>query len=133
MRKRIPYGETKNRILELIQESGGMTRSEIERGVGLPREHVSAVVSRLAKPGAKDPKRIYVSHYVYDQEGAKKYPRAVYCLGDNEDAKRPKANIKQRRREWSALKLRRAKNASVFHLGMTRRELYQRGKMEQAV
>ena len=129
---RIPYGDTKDKILALVEESGGMTRAEIEKAVGLPREHVSAVVSRLNKAGARGPKRIYISHYVHDQEGAKNYPRAVYCLGDNADALRPKANGKKTRREWASLKLRRLKNSSVFNLGMTREVLFKRGKMEQA-
>lgn len=133
MKKRIPYGETRNRILAAIEESGGMTRAEIEKAVGLSREHVSVVVSRLNKAGAKGPKRIYISHYVHDQEGAKKYPRAVYCLGDNEDAKKPKTDVNKTRREWAALRLRRFKNSSVFNLGVPREILYKRGKTEQSV
>lgn len=130
---RIPYGDTKTKILALIEESGGMTRAEIEKAIGLPREHVSAVVSRLNKAGARGPKRIYISHYVRDQEGARNYPRAVYCLGDNEDAKKPKADANKTRREWAALRLRRFKNSSVFNLGVPREILYKRGKTEQSV
>lgn len=132
MRKRIPYGETKNRILKLIEESGGMTRADIEKAVGLPREHVSAVVSRLNKAQAREPKRIYISQYVTDQEGAKNYPRAVYCIGDNADALRPKTNAAKTRREYAKLRLRRFKNSSVFNLGVPRAELYKRGKIESA-
>lgn len=133
MRQRIPRGETKKKILDLLEESGGMTRFEIERAAGLSRSHAAAMVSRLSKAWPNEPKKIYVSHYVHDQEGSTKYPRAVYCLGDNADALRPKANPKKTSREWAKLRLRRLKNSFVFNLGVPRDILFKRGKIEGAV
>jgi len=70
----------------------------------------------MTKPGRKLPKRLYIKSYVYDQEGERFYPRAVYDLGDKPDAKKPKSDkLKVKRRYIARRKMRYATN-SVFNL-----------------
>ena len=116
------YGETVADILRLLDELGPLSRSEMCEELGLERTYVSAVVTRMASPTKRLPKRIHVSHYVYDMEGARRYPRAVYALGDKPDARRPKANKLDNRRRADAK--RRVINTanSVFNLATPRRE-----------
>lgn len=124
------WGTTVTKIVKLLAEEGGMTRAEICMRLGLDRRDVSAVVSRLAKPGAKTPKRIYVKTYVHDCEGARRYPRAVYELGDKPDARRPKADPKGAKERYRRRQKMLLTANSVFNLGLTRRELKaQRGSL----
>lgn len=86
-----PPGKLVSAILGALERDGPMTRAAISKAIGADRLVVSAVVSRLSRVLPSRPKRIYVSHYVYDEEGARtNYPRAVYALGDLPDVKRPK-------------------------------------------
>ncbi len=105
-------------ILELIAELGPQTRAEIEKALGLSKSKASALMSKLSKPQATLPKRIYICRYVYDNEDERTYPRAVYDLGDLPDKKRP-----NRRREIQDSKRRHFEGAvmrvsSVFDLGL---------------
>ncbi|CAB4151767.1 hypothetical protein UFOVP601_33 [uncultured Caudovirales phage] len=114
-----------SRILQLIEDEGPMSRAEICARLNLDKERSSAVVSRLNKPGARTPKRVYVCAYVYDMEGERYYPRAVFALGDLPDKPKPKVDllaVRKRSRE----KLKKLRTANfVFHLALPRR-VYER-------
>jgi hypothetical protein len=124
--RRVPgstWGSTTEEVLRLLAELGPMTRAEICRQLGRNKEDIAAVVSRLNKPSAVKPKRIFVKGYVYDMEGERRYPRAVFELGDKPDKSRPKSNIKEiKARHWAKKKMQMKAN-SVFHLGMSRRQI----------
>jgi hypothetical protein len=116
------WGDTTTRILALLSEVGPMTRSEVSRHLGMPRNDCASVLSRLCKPTKRPvgPRRTHISGWVYDEEGQRQYPRAVYCLGDQPDVRKPKASRKvtlQRYREATKFKV-----ASVFDLGLTRQQ-----------
>ena len=116
------YGALTDLILKLIEEEGPMSRAEICSRLGVEKFVSSAIVSRLNRAWPKTPKRVYVSHYVYDMEGERRYPRAVFALGDLPDAKRPKANrLEVRRRSDQKKRALRTQNF-VFNLGLPRRE-----------
>lgn len=114
------WGDTTQRILLLLAELGPMTRSEICRQLGHERQECSAIMTRLNTPTKRPPapRRIHISGWVHDEEGQRRYPRAVYDLGDKPDAVRP-ALPDSRKRYREAFKL---KVSSVFELGMTREQ-----------
>lgn len=116
------WGEVAEKILEML-EDGPMTRSEICLNLGRDKESIASIVSRLALDTAKAGKRIYVKSYVWDMEGERRYPRALYALGKKADAPKPAPNVKATKaRYWAKRKARLTCN-SVFHLGLTRKML----------
>ena len=114
------WGSVTIKILKAFEEHGEMTRKEVCDMIGIDRMYVSAVFTRMSKPWKTIPKRIHITRYVFDQEGQKRYPRAVYALGDKPDAKKPKADPKANRRRYEENLRKRMTGISVFHLGMTR-------------
>lgn len=121
--RRQGYGDSVANILRLLGEVGPMTRAEICQQLGgVDRMNISAIVTRMNRPSKTIPKRIHIARYVFDHEAKKRYPRAVYALGDAPDAKRPKPNPNANKRRYQeGLKLRMTAN-SVFNLGLTRRQ-----------
>jgi len=110
------YGQIVQQILDALQTCGPMTRTELCQHINVDRGTTAAVVSRLLRPSPKYPKRVYIKGYVYDQEGERCYPRAVYDLGDKPDAKKPKADkLGVKRRYVERKKMKYATN-SVFNL-----------------
>lgn len=116
------YGETSTKILKIISEYGPMTRQEVCVHLDTDRMYVSAIITRMTKDTPKAGKRLYVESYVYDSEGQKRYPRAVYAVGNKPDAKRPKPDHKETRRRYLANVRKRMTGNSVFNLGLTRRQ-----------
>jgi DNA-binding transcriptional regulator LsrR (DeoR family) len=80
-------------ILAVLEADGPMTRSELVQALGLSRNKVSAVLSRMNN---MRPKRVYITHYQMDSDaGGRKYPRAAYALGNRPDAKKVKTTDTQ--------------------------------------
>ena len=120
---RMPWGDVSAQVLALLRDVGPMSRSEICAHLGRDKDGVSSVVSRLGRASIKWPKRIYVQAYVFDQEGERRYPRAVYALGDRPDARKPAPDpAANKSRYWANRKLR-LRGSSVFTWGMNNREL----------
>ena len=118
-------------ILRMLEEEGPMTRSEICKRLGRPKDEVVSVVSRLNKRTPVAGRRIYVREYVYDMEGERTYPRAVYAIGDKPNAKRPVSDKKEiKRRYWARSQLKKKAN-SVFNLGLSRAQLRAMRKKEE--
>lgn len=116
------YGELVSKILQALKDYGPMTRIEICDVLHTTRKSVSAVMTRLNKTGPASPKRIYVKAYVHDHEGQRRYPRAVYDLGDKPDAKPPGADpVGARKRYHQRKKMLNTAN-SVFNLALTRKQ-----------
>jgi hypothetical protein len=121
------WGEVAEKILEML-EDGPMTRAEICLNLGRDKQSIASIVSRLARDTAKAGKRIYVKSYVWDMEGERRYPRAVYALGKKADAPKPAPDVKATKaRYWAKRKTKLTCN-SVFNLALTRRELDDRKK-----
>lgn len=120
---KLEWGALSVEILRLLTECGPMTRSEICMHIGRDKEEIASCVSRLARQTPRAGKRIHVVDYVWDMEGERRYPRAVYALGSGKDKARPKPDpLEVKRRYWARRKGRLTAN-SVFHLGMTRRDV----------
>jgi predicted ArsR family transcriptional regulator len=92
-----PYGSTVARITQLLEQYGPMTRDELCNHLDVNRMNVSAVVSRMVRPGTNTPRRLHISGYTHDSETGRCYPRAIYDLGDKPDAK--KLNRQENRRQ----------------------------------
>lgn len=102
-------------ILAHITEFGPATRAELCRALGRDREAVASVVSRLARAGRTVPKRIRIVDYVYEDEAGRRYPRALYDLGDGPDEVKPKPDTAANSARY--LQRNRTQVASVFDLG----------------
>ena len=101
-----------------LVQLGEITASELAEHLGITRYDAHAVLNRMNKRTKAGLKRIYVVRYADDHEGARKYPRAVYALGDKRDARKPVADqLAVKRRYYARLKSRTTMN-SVFNLGM---------------
>ena len=117
---RAAFGEVTANMLKALQDIGPMTCIEICRHLGLPKEKVGAILSRLKEASPQVPQRVHIKAYVYDAEGMRRYPRAVYTLGPGKHAKKPKSDIKANRRRYEDKKKRRVN--SVWMLGMSRNQ-----------
>lgn len=117
---RVIWGETTQRILALLTDLGPMTRSEVSRLLNVERDKCAAIFSRLSRPTRRPPapRRIHIVGYVFDEEGQRRYPRAIYTIGDEPDAKKPVPQPKETKRRY--LEARKARVASVFELGLNR-------------
>ena len=123
------WGVLAERILTALEELGPMTRAELCQHLTWDPESVSSVIARLRKATAERPQRLYVSGWVYDQEGQRPYPRAQYALGAEPDKKRRRdVSIKQMHSDLQSMYLTRMRTSSVFHLGMTREQLQARAR-----
>lgn len=117
----VKYGGLVEKITTLILNYGPMTRGEICEHLDRDRQEVASIVSRMSKPGKTLPKRLYILRYVYDQENERRYPRAVYAIGDNPDAKRPGPQVKENKRRYNQSKRQQFTKNFVFNLGLPRR------------
>lgn len=109
-------------IMKALEEHGPSTREEICRIVGEDRMFLSAIIGRMAKRTPVAGKRLYISGYTYDTEGQRRYPRAIYAIGDKPNATKPKSDVKENRRRYRENVRRKFTTNSVFNLGLTRRE-----------
>lgn len=117
---RRPWGATANAVRAMLQELGPMTMSEIQRELGISRDRVSAVVSRIHASG-----QTHVQAYTFDDESGKRYPRAVYAWGPGTDVKKPKANKNAVGMRSQKVQRTRIQTSSVFNLGLTRRQCFE--------
>ena len=117
------YGSTVARITSCLETYGPMTRSEICHHIGMDRMNCSAVITRMSKAGARTPRRIHISGYTHDSEMGRRYPRAIYDLGDQPDAKKLNRQEHRRDNRRRSDKRRTAHNTMnfVFNLGKPRR------------
>lgn len=121
------FGSLVQQIQDTLTELGPMTGAELCQEMGVTKSDLSAVISRMTRPSAKLPKRLYISGYIYEHETHdRRYPRAVYALGDLEDKPRPKTNRKEIVRRYNENKRKRLTGNSVFNLGLPRRIYEQR-------
>jgi hypothetical protein len=120
---RVSYGESSKSILAALGELGPMTRAEIERIVEVKSTCIAAIISRLHKDTPRTGKQISVVGYVYDAEGGRRYPRAIYALGAQPDVPKPKASHKENRRRYDAKRKALYSKNSVFHLAKTRDQI----------
>ena len=116
------YGFLVKQIEKALCELGAMTGAELCQELGVEKAELSAVVSRMAKASKTLPKRLYIVGYTFEHETHdKRYPRAIYALGDLPDKPKPKPSWIDNVRRYSANKRKRLTGNSVFNLGNPRR------------
>jgi hypothetical protein len=116
------YGFLVQQIEKALSELGAMTGAELCQELGVEKAELSAVVSRMAKASKRLPKRLYIVGYTFEHETHdKRYPRAIYALGDLPDKPKPKPSRIDNVRRYTANKRKRLTGNSVFNLGLPRR------------
>jgi hypothetical protein len=106
-----------------LEQYGNQSRAELEMNAGIPKPIIAAIISRLNKDTPRTGKQIHISHYVYDAEGARRYPRAVYALGAGIDAKKPKSSHLENRRRYESKKKAMYCMNSVFNMSKSRDQI----------
>ena len=123
------WGENIARIEQALKTHGPMTRADLDRILGLPKDRFGGCLTRMCKQTPMNPQRIHIVDYVYDQEGQKKkYPRAVYAYGPGDNKPKPKSTKRKDRGLYEKQRINRIRNASVFNLALRRDDIRQMKK-----
>lgn len=111
------WGSLTDRILLLLGELGPMTLAQLQCEVGSSTKSLSKTLRALSRQSKRFSKRVYVSSWVYEADGQRRYPRAVYAIGSKPCKPRPVADKNAvKRRYWENRKARLT-SASIFRLG----------------
>jgi len=108
------------KALEALNEFGRMTAQEFADYADIGRYDAHAVLLRMNKRTKAGDKRIHIADWTHGHDGARRYPRPVYALGDKLDKKKPKADPAANRRRHEQSKNKMYRMNSVFNLAMTR-------------
>lgn len=117
------YGARTQAIRMALEQYGSQSRAELEITAGVPKQIIAAILSRMHKETPRIGKQIYICRYVYDAEGARRYPRAVYALGAANDAPKPQPSTKENKRRYDAKRIGHYRMNSVFNLGKSRDQI----------
>jgi len=117
------YGVRVQAVKMALEQYGPQSRAELEQSAGVRKDLISAILSRMNKNLPRVGKQIYVCRYIYDAEGARRYPRAVYALGSGNDVAKPKASPKENKRRYDAKRMGLYRMNSVFNLGKSRDQI----------
>jgi outer membrane usher protein FimD/PapC len=90
--------------------------------LGQDRTIIGAIVGRMSRRTPQSGKRLHIIGWTYDTEGQRRYPRAIYAIGDKPNATKPKSDVKENRRRYRENVRKKYTANSVFNLGMTRRQ-----------
>ena len=108
------------KALEAFAEFGRLTAQEFADYADIGRYDAHAVLNRMNKRTKAGVKRIHVADWTYEHDDARRYPRAVFMLGDKEDKKKPKPNIRLNRQRSETNRNAQFRMNSVFNMAMTR-------------
>jgi hypothetical protein len=108
------------KALEAFAEFKRMTAQEFADYADIGRYDAHAVLNRMNKRTKAGVKRIYVADWTYEHDDARRYPRAVFMLGDKEDKKKPQPNIRLNRQRSETNRNAQFRMNSVFNMAMTR-------------
>ena len=117
------WGSTVLAIEIVLSQQGPMTRSQLEDELGVGKAQVSAVLTRMRRRDKSGVKRIYIKSWTHEHEGGRRYPRAVYAIGDKPCKQKPKVDRNEVKRRYVEGKRTALKANFVFHLGLTDREI----------
>jgi hypothetical protein len=108
------------KVYEALHEFGKITAQEFADYADIGRYDAHAVLNRMNKRTKAGVKRIYIAGWTYDHDDARRYPRAIFMIGDKEDKLKPKPNIKENRRRSESKRNATFRMNSVFNMAMTR-------------
>ena len=117
------YGARVQAIRMALEQYGNQSRAELEQTTGIPKYLIASVISRMHRDLPRIGKQIYITNYVYDAEGARRYPRAVYALGAGNDAPKPKSCRKEIKQRYESKKRVMYRMNSVFNMGKSRDQI----------
>lgn len=106
------YGLIVKKIMDGLTEHGPMSRTEASAKLGISGDTLSAVFSRLSKPGKKALKRIHIKDWKTEIKHGRPYLRAVYAIGNKPNKPRPNSRTPDDAQPVLI--------TSVFDLGATR-------------
>jgi hypothetical protein len=110
-------------IVQALTEIGPMTSTELARHLGVDRDCVASYLKRLRYGSPQVKRCVRIESWAMDQEGQRRYTRAVYAIGTAPDAKKPKVNPTQRGWECRRNLIKRYRGASVFRLGWSDKQV----------
>lgn len=105
-------------MLDALRDYGPMTRVDLEELLGLTKAQTSRLMECIIYESKRLPQRAHIKAYVYDQEGQKRYPRALYAFGPGVNAAKPKRDQQAVQKRSRAKKKRLIATNSVFNLAM---------------
>lgn len=105
---------------EALEEFGKITAQEFADYADIGRYDAHAVLNRMAKRTKDGLKRLHVADWTYEHDDARRYPRAVFMIGDKPDKKKPKPNLRDNRRRSEASRNKTLRMNSVFNMALTR-------------
>lgn len=111
------------RALEALGEFGRMSAQEFADWAEISRYDAHAVLRRMNQRTKAGEKRIHIADWTYGHDGARRYPRPVYALGDRRDKAKPKADPAANRRRHEQGKNKMYRMTSVFNLALTRDQI----------
>jgi len=117
------------KVLEALQEFGRMTAQEFADIADITRYDAHAVLRRMNKRTRAGDKRIHIADWSHAHDGARRYPRPVFALGDKPDKAKPKSDIRAIRARYEAKKNRMFRMNSVFNMAMTRDRVREMAKI----
>ena len=115
--------------LEALQEFGRMTAQEFADWADITRYDAHAVLIRMNKRTKAGDKRIHIADWSHEHDGARRYPRPVFCLGDKIDKPKPKADPLANRRRYDAKRDKTYRMNSVFNMAMPRDRVREMAKV----
>lgn len=105
---------------EALHEFGKITAQEFADFADIGRYDAHAVLNRMAKRTKAGEKRIHIANWTYDHDDARRYPRAIFMIGDKPDKPRPKPDVAANRRRSELKRNTTFRMNSVFNMAMTR-------------
>jgi len=108
------------KALEALNEFGRISAQEFADWADIGRYDAHAVLVRMSKRTKAGVKRIHIADWTHGHDGARRYPRPVYALGDQRDKPKPKPDVAANRRRYEQGKNKMYRMSSVFNLAMTR-------------
>lgn len=103
-------------LLTALHDFGPMTSVEWCKAAGTSTTKSGRLITSLTHALVRIPKRVYIIRYIFDCEGLRRYPRAVYAIGDKNDAAKPVSSCAENTKRWRESKKRRVN--SVWSLGL---------------
>jgi len=113
-------GTLVSKAWEALHEFGKITAQEFADYADIGRYDAHAALSKMNKRTKAGVKRIYIADWTYNHDDARRYPRAVFMIGDKPDKSKPKPNVKENRRRSEAHRNKTFRMNSVFNMGLTR-------------
>ena len=117
-------------VAKALQEVGPMTLQEMMTHTGFNKSACSHALIALNSTMPTLAKRAHITEWVYDHEGQKRYPRAVYAWGNYPDAAKPERDTRATQQRHRAKKRMLSAVNSVFNLGRLSRGGYTRKRKD---